>query len=154
MTRGELRDRLCVLFGGRVAEELLCGDVSTGAQDDLERATELSRQMICRFGMSDELGPVTLGRTTARYLPIDFGESRPYSEETARRIDVAVTTMLTEERERARKLLGKLRPVLEEIQQRLFTKETLERAELEAIVRGRIVAKPTIATTARVSLPV
>nr|WP_236644265.1 hypothetical protein [Sorangium cellulosum] len=56
MTRDELRDRLCVMLGGRIAEELCCGDISTGAQNDLERATETARQMVCRFGMSDVLG--------------------------------------------------------------------------------------------------
>ena len=69
MTREELLDRICVMLGGRVAEELACADISTGAQNDLERASETARQMVCRFGMSEALGPVTFGCACGLELP-------------------------------------------------------------------------------------
>ncbi|WP_437875983.1 ATP-dependent zinc metalloprotease FtsH [Sorangium sp. So ce513] len=140
MTRDELRDRLCVMLGGRIAEELCCNDISTGAQNDLERATETARQMVCRFGMSDVLGPLTFGRPVgARFLdtPVSLGEERNFSEETARAIDAEVRAAVTAAYERARALLKERLPVLHRIAERLLERETLERAELEAIAQGQ-----------------
>ena len=137
LTRGELRDRLCVMLGGRAAEELILDDISTGAHNDLERASETARQMVTRFGMTEELGPVTYGRnTSARFLktPVDLGEERNYSEETARAIDGAVRTLIDAEHERARRILRERRDALERIAQLLLERETVERAELEALV--------------------
>jgi cell division protease FtsH len=136
LTRDELRDRICVMLGGRVAEELCCGDASTGAEDDLDRATATARQMICRFGMSDAIGPVTLGAPSAlRYLdgPAELGEARNFSEETARRVDAAVRALVEAERDRAQALLEERRPALDRIAQRLLAAETLERSELESL---------------------
>ncbi|WP_438016434.1 ATP-dependent zinc metalloprotease FtsH [Sorangium sp. So ce315] len=140
MTRDELRDRLCVMLGGRIAEELCCSDISTGAQNDLERVTETARQMVCRFGMSDVLGPLTFGRPVgARFLdtPVSLGEERNFSEETARAIDAEVRAAVTAAYERARAVLKERLPVLHRIAERLLERETLERAELEAIARGQ-----------------
>ncbi|HKG90270.1 MAG TPA: ATP-dependent zinc metalloprotease FtsH [Gemmatimonadaceae bacterium] len=137
LTRGELRDRLCVMLGGRAAEEIALDDISTGAHNDLERASETARQMVTRFGMTDELGPVTYGRaTSARFLqtPVDLGEERNYSEETARAIDAAVRAMVDAEHERARRILEERRDVLDRIAQLLLERETVERVELEALV--------------------
>jgi len=136
MTSEELRDALCVMLGGRAAEELACGDISTGAQNDLERATELARQMVCRFGMST-LGAQTFGRpSSAQFLsPVSF-EERNFSEQTAQRIDEQVGGLLETERKRSRALLEAKRATLDGIAQRLLEKETLERAELEALVAG------------------
>ncbi|MGK3984670.1 ATP-dependent zinc metalloprotease FtsH [Sorangium sp. So ce136] len=140
MTRDELRDRLCVMLGGRIAEELCCDDISTGAQNDLERATETARQMVCRFGMSDVLGPLTFGRPVgARFLdsPVSLGEERNFSEETARAIDAEVRAAVTAAYERGRALLKERLQVLHRIAERLLEREALERADLEAIVRGQ-----------------
>ncbi|MGK4001255.1 ATP-dependent zinc metalloprotease FtsH [Sorangium sp. So ce1036] len=140
MTRGELRDRLCVMLGGRIAEELCCKDISTGAQNDLERATETARQMVCRFGMSDALGPLTFGRPAgARFLdsPVSLGEERNFSEETARAIDAEVRATVTAAYERSRAVLKERLPVLHRIAERLLERETLDRSDLEAIVRAQ-----------------
>ena len=139
MTRGELNDRLAVMLGGRAAEELSCGDISTGAQNDLERATETARQMVCRFGMSDVLGPLTFGRPAgAKFLetPVSLGEERNFSEETARAIDAEVRATVERAHERARAVLRQKKHVLERIATQLLDVETLEREDLEAIMRA------------------
>ncbi len=137
MTREELRDRICVMLGGRAAEELCCEDISTGAQNDLERATETARQMVCRFGMSEKLGPLTYGRPAGmRFLeaPVMLGEERNFSEETAQAIDAEVRSLVDAEHKRARAILTERRAVLDAIAERLLAVETLERAELEKMV--------------------
>jgi cell division protease FtsH len=137
MTRDELLDRLCVLLGGRSAEELACGAVSTGAQDDLERASEIARQMVCRFGMSESLGNVTWGRPGAsRFLsfPGEGGAERDFSEETARAIDAEVRRIVKGAHDRALELLHTRREALDSIAAELLSHETLERAQLEALV--------------------
>jgi len=127
-----------VLMGGRTAEELACADISTGAEDDLERATEMARQMVCRFGMSDALGPVTLGRSgRARFLPMMDATERDFSEETARRIDAEIKALLVAEHQRARHELEANRVALDAIANELLQHETLQRSELEAIVQSK-----------------
>ncbi|MCG8557225.1 MAG: ATP-dependent zinc metalloprotease FtsH [Proteobacteria bacterium] len=142
VTRDELSDRICVMLGGRAAEEIVCNDVSTGAQDDLERATETARQMVCRFGMSETLGLVTLGRPAgARFLnPAGFGEERNYSEETARTIDAEVRSMVAAQYTRAQQILRDRRSELNAVTKRLLEQETLERDELEALATPVTVA--------------
>jgi cell division protease FtsH len=140
MTRAELLDRIAVMLGGRIAEQLVLGDLSTGAENDLERATETARQMVCRFGMSDKLGPLTFGRPVgARFLeaPVIFGDDRNFSEETARAIDAEVRSIVETEHRRARVVLESRRGALSEIAERLLERETLERDEIETIAGGR-----------------
>jgi cell division protease FtsH len=136
MTRDELRDRICVLLGGRAAEEIACKDISTGAEDDLERATELAKHMVCRFGMSEALGPLTYGASPARLMPWapDFPQARAFSEDTLRLIDAEVKAIVVTEHTRAREHLGRQRRSLDAIARELLTHETLQRAELEALV--------------------
>jgi cell division protease FtsH len=136
MTEDELHDRLCVLLAGRTAEEIACGEVSTGAENDYEKATEIARQMVCRFGMSDRLGPMTYGRHEARMLvmPVDFGNDRNFSEETARVIDSEVRALIDEAHGRARVILIDRSATLAAIARELLEHETLERADLERIV--------------------
>jgi cell division protease FtsH len=137
VTRSELEDRICVMLGGRAAEELCCDDISTGAQNDLERATETARQMVCRFGMSERLGAVTFGRPAgARFLelPVVLGEERNFSEETARAIDEEVHRIVQSQHRRAVELLLQRREALERLAQALLDKETLERSDVEAIL--------------------
>ncbi len=139
MTRDELRDRICVLLGGRAAEEIFCLDVSTGAEDDLTRATELARQMICRFGMSDALGPMTFepGGPSRAPLPwaADLGPQRPFSEETLRLIDSEVRAVMAAEHTRAREHLTRRSRALAAISTELVAHETLDREGLETAVR-------------------
>lgn len=137
MTRDELRDRICVMLGGRVAEHLIFGDVSTGAMNDLERATETARQMVCRFGMSEALGPITYGDSAHRPLELPQLGNRPFSEETARAIDIEVRRIVETEEKRAQALLSERPAELETIAGRLLENETIDRDELERIATPR-----------------
>src|SRR5437879_2198353 len=102
LTRSELEDRIAVLLGGRVAEELVYGEISTGAHNDLERASELARLMVTKYGMSERLGLATYGDTTPLFLKgAGFGGERDYSEETARAIDAEVRAILDRTDDRA-----------------------------------------------------
>jgi cell division protease FtsH len=148
ITRDELRDRICVMLAGRAAEEIVCVDISTGAQNDLERSTETARQMVCRFGMSDKLGPQTFGQPGGnRFLetPAMFGEQRNFSEETARLIDAEVKSIVEIEHARALSILEERRELLSTIAERLLIEETLERTDLEQMVAT---AAPLIADQA------
>jgi cell division protease FtsH len=130
LTRGELLDRIATMLGGRAAEELVCEDVSTGAQNDLERATETARAMIMRFGMGKAMGLMTAGSQELRYLDVPDLAPRSVSEETARAVDLEVRALLERERERALEILRTRREVLERIVARLLEVETIDRAEL------------------------
>jgi cell division protease FtsH len=137
MTRDELLDRICVMMAGRTAEAVVFEDASTGAENDLERATETARQMICRFGMSSKLGPVTMGRSLgARFLEgaLPMGEERNFSEETARAVDAEIRSVLDSQQSRAQEVLERRRHALERIAGALLERETIERSELEAIL--------------------
>ena len=136
MTKDELLDRIAVMLGGRAAEEVVVGDLSTGASNDLERATETARQMICRFGMSEKLGPLTYGKPqSSRFLEsaMSFGDERNFSEETSRIIDHEVRALIEGQYARARSILEQKRGVLQTIAERLLVVETLERTELERL---------------------
>jgi cell division protease FtsH len=144
MTRAELDDRIAVMLGGRVAEQVIFDDISTGAQNDLERATETARQMVCRFGMSDALGPVTYGEGSgSRFLDAagGLGQHRGFSEETARAIDAEVRAIVEREERRARAVLEERRAELEAIATRLLETETIDRTELEQIAVPRRVTR-------------
>ncbi|MDX1984427.1 MAG: ATP-dependent zinc metalloprotease FtsH [Bryobacteraceae bacterium] len=137
MTRSELEDRIAVMLGGRAAEEICHPDVSTGAADDLECASELARQMVTRFGMSVEMGKVAYGRSAqSKYLPLPGMEGRNYSDETARRIDTEVRRLVDAMYARARQALERRREELERIIAGLIEKETLHRDELQALLRS------------------
>jgi cell division protease FtsH len=137
MTKPEIEDKIAVMFGGRAAEEIIYdGIVSTGASNDLERASELARQMVTRFGMSDKLGQVTYGNPrTGQFLQSPFGvEERNYSERTAEQIDEEVRRIMDEIYNRVRDILSMRRNSLEEIARELIRKETLSRDELERLL--------------------
>jgi cell division protease FtsH len=137
MTKPEIEDQLAVMLGGRAAEELVYhGEISTGAADDLERASELARQMVTRFGMSERLGPLTYGRPlTSRFLPPAFAaEERNYSEHTAELIDEEARQIVDETYQRVKTILTHRRAELERIAQELMRKETLNRDELEQLL--------------------
>ena len=138
LTQAELLDRLDVLLGGRAAEALVFGDVSTGAQDDLQRATSLARDMITRYGMSEALG---LGVYEAPrplvFLDVPGAAAREYSEDTAQAIDAEVRALLAAAHERVRGTLTERRAALEAIAGALLEREVIDRDEL-----GRLVAQP------------
>ena len=138
MTRSELLGRVSVLLGGRVAEEMVFGDVSSGAQNDLQRATEIARTMVTQFGMSEKLGLVSLeGPRTPLFLPIPTHAPKEYSEETARLIDEEVKKIISQAHAKAREILGSHRSALEELAKLLLEKEVVERPELQAILKVR-----------------
>jgi len=131
----ELEARLAVLLGGRAAEEIIFGQVSTGAANDLERATELARRMVCEFGMSSALGPVAFTRSGQRHLGGPRAEEpRLHSEATAREIDREVASIVADAAERARALLERHRASLEAVAEHLLEHEVLDRDELLAIL--------------------
>ncbi|MGQ0814445.1 MAG: ATP-dependent zinc metalloprotease FtsH [Gemmatimonadota bacterium] len=135
LQRKELDDRLTVLLGGRAAEEIVFGEMSSGAANDLERATEMARQMVTQLGMSEALGPVTLGRRRTTFLqPQDMVESREYSEATAQTIDGEIRRMLLDAHRRALEILERDRHFLEVIARRLLEKEVMDRAELRELL--------------------
>jgi cell division protease FtsH len=136
MTRSELLARIYVLLGGRVAEEMIFNDVSTGAQNDLQRATEIARTMVTQFGMSDKLGLVSLeGPRTPLFLPVPMQSTREYSDDTAWLIDAEVKRILTEAHQKVKGTLATHRAALEELAQLLLKKEVVERPELQAILK-------------------
>ncbi len=138
MTRSELLDRVSTLLGGRVAEKLVLNDISTGAQNDLERATQIVRQMIMEYGMSDTLGPITLGRKQDQvFLGRDLGRDRDYSEEIAKAIDQEIRKTIDDCYQNAQDILEKDRSKLEKIAQALLEKETINSKEIKALVEGR-----------------
>ncbi len=137
MTKSEIEDQLAVMLGGRAAEEIIFnGEISTGAANDLERASELARQMVTRFGMSERLGHLTYGRPlTSRFLPSPFtAEERNYSERTAELIDEETRQIVDEIYERVQTILTNRREELERIAQELIHKETLDRDELAQLL--------------------
>ncbi len=137
MTQPQLEDQIAVLLGGRTAEELHYGGVaSSGAADDLERATALVRQMVTRFGMSDPLGPLTYGRSLAgQFIKSSFDmEERNYSEQTAEKIDEESRRIVETTHKRVAEILMRRREPMERIARELMRKETLDRAELDALL--------------------
>jgi len=137
MTRSELEDRIAVLLGGRVAEELVYGEVSTGAHNDLERATELARLMVTKYGMSERVGLATYGERQGLFLKGGgIGGEREYSEATARTIDEEVRALLDRTHDRVRGLLTTKKAVLVAAAQELKRTETLEGERLRRALAG------------------
>jgi cell division protease FtsH len=135
MTRAELLDRLDVLLGGRVAEELIFGDVSTGAQDDLQRATDMARHMVTRYGMSEALGLATFeAPRRALFLDVPSMAQREYSENTAHRIDAAIEQLLEDAHARVRETLSAKRALLTSLAKLLIEKEVVSREDLAALL--------------------
>ena len=142
-TRSEMLDELKVLLGGRVAEALVLKEISSGASNDLQRATSLARQMICEYGMSTELGPVTFGhRQDQVFLGRDIARDKNYSEEIAAKIDKEIRKFLDEAYQKTEELLQNNIDKLHLIAQALIEKETLEGSEIEQLMKyGRILDK-------------
>jgi cell division protease FtsH len=134
MTRTELLDRLDVLLGGRVAEELIFGDVSTGAQDDLQRATDIARHMITRYGMGEALGLATFEPPRPMFLPVPTGGPKEYSERTAETIDAEIQTLLEAAHARVRETLTAKRLTLETLAKRLVETEVVDREALTQLI--------------------
>ncbi|MFA7621520.1 MAG: ATP-dependent zinc metalloprotease FtsH, partial [Aminobacteriaceae bacterium] len=135
MSKNELLDKICVLFGGRVAEELKFGDVTTGAGNDLERATQIARQMVTEFGMSEKLGLVKLGRKHSEvFLGRDIGEDRNYSDAIAYAIDQEVKAIIDGCYEKVRSILIENSKEMDMIAEALLEREILEGKELDELL--------------------
>ena len=139
MTREELENKMAVLLGGRAAELIVFGHLSTGAADDLRRVTDIARSMVTRYGMSEKLGNVAYDRDPRTFLtgpdlPSPQRE-RDYAETTAATVDEEVRAIVERTFQRTVELLKERRDVLERTAQRLLEKETLEEAELMALVK-------------------
>ena len=138
MTREELLDRICVMLGGRVAEELACNDISTGAQNDLERATEISRAMVTEYGMSPKIGPVSFGhdgfRQGAGFLYP--GSSPELSDDLAALIDEETARLVNEAHDRATEVLTRHRGLLDQLSKILIVNEVIDGPDLQAYFDG------------------
>jgi len=149
MSKKELTNRICVLLGGRVAEEIHFSDITTGAQNDLERATQIARQMVTEFGMSDTLGPVTLGRKQHEvFLGRDIMEDRNYSDEVAYAIDQEVRSIVESCYERVRNILKENQEAHVRIARTLLVEEVIEGDRLDSLLEEGIVGSPEAAEEA------
>ena len=134
VTRSELIDQLAMLLGGRVAEELVFDEPTTGAQDDIQRCTRIAKQMVTEFGMSD-LGPLALGQNESQpFLGRDLGHVQDYSDQVAARIDAEVGRLVDEAHDEARDILTKYRDKLDSMASRLLEKESLEKEEVAEVL--------------------
>jgi cell division protease FtsH len=133
----KLMDQLCMSLGGRIAEELVFGEISSGAASDIEHVTSLSRAMVMRWGMSEKLGPLAFGQRDGEvFLGRDFAARPDYSEETARQIDSEVRGIVFGAYERAKALLGENLEVLKRVSDALIEYETIDAADLDMLISG------------------
>jgi cell division protease FtsH len=136
-TLAELNDNMAMTLGGRAAEEVVFGEITTGAANDLEKATSMAKQMVMRWGMSEKLGPRVLGHNQAQpFLGREFSQEPDYSEEVAREIDGEIRRIIEDAHKRARDILAERRDQLDRVARILIERETLERSEFEALLDG------------------
>ena len=130
-----LENTISILFGGRIAEQIIFGEITTGAGNDLERATDLARRMVCEWGMSDELGPLTYGKKEEQiFLGREIAQHRDFSEETARQIDIAVKKIIYQAKDTALKLLEENKDILARMAEELLERETIVLTDIETIM--------------------
>jgi cell division protease FtsH len=135
MTRSELEAKLKVLLGGRVAEEVKYQEISTGAQNDLERATDIARSMVVEYGMSEAIGPISYGRGgRSIFLGAEMPDRKVYSEKLAAEIDAEVKRIVESAQDAVRHILADKKDKLELLAQRLLEKEVVEKEELKALL--------------------
>ena len=136
-SRPELMDTLAKNLGGRTAEELVFGEVTTGAEDDLNKTTDTAKRMVMRWGMSEKLGPRTFGRDSGQpFLGRDFGHEADYSEEIAREIDDEIRRIVEDAHERARKVLTEHMDEMQRLSKILIEYETIDREQFQALLAG------------------
>jgi len=136
--REHLLNNIAILLGGRAAEEIALQHMTTGAGNDIERATALARKMVTEWGMSDKLGPLAYGKKEEQiFLGREIAQHRDYSEHTAIEIDEEVKRIVSENYEKAKKMISERRETLDRLTKALLEKETLDGSEIEAIVNGQ-----------------
>ncbi|MCK4268656.1 MAG: cell division protein FtsH, partial [Actinomycetia bacterium] len=146
----ELLDEVAMLLGGRAAEDLFLGDVTTGAQNDLERATKLARRMVCEWGMSEKLGALTLGQKQHEvFLGRDLSHNPDYSQQIAFEIDTEIRRIIDEAYEKDRKILKDDKKRVEAIVAKLIEQETLEKDELVQLLSKTFDSSKAVAATAK-----
>ena len=132
-----LYNNIAILLGGRVAEELVLNHTTTGAGNDIERATDLARKMVCEWGMSDKLGPLTFGKKEEEiFLGREIAKHRDYSEHTAVEIDNEVKRLVLENYERAKTIIKSNMQGLKAIAEALLEKEVLDAPEIDKLLQG------------------
>jgi cell division protease FtsH len=137
-TKEQLQSRIAVCMGGRIAEDMVFQEISTGAQNDIEQATEMARKMVCEWGMSETLGPLTYGKKEEQiFLGKEFNRHQDYSEATALKIDAEIKRIVTEQYERAQRTLTDNREILNRVAEALLEHEVLDADQLKALVEGR-----------------
>ncbi len=143
-----LHDQLAILLGGRIAEEITNGRLTTGAGNDLDRVSDLARKMVCEWGMSEAMGPITFGKREEQiFLGREISKTMDYSEETAVRIDQEVKRIVMENYDRARTLLTEQKIVLQRIADQLMVRESLDAEEIKRLVQGLPLAEAVTTTT-------
>jgi cell division protease FtsH len=142
-SREYLDDQIAVLLGGRIAEELSSGDITTGAGNDLDRATDLGRKMVCEWGMSEAIGPLTFGKKEEQiFLGRDFSQHQDYSEGTANKIDQEIRRIVGENYDRAKKTLEGHRNELNKMAEELLLREVLDANQVRRIANGETLEPP------------
>jgi cell division protease FtsH len=137
-SKAQMTDQIAMMLGGRVAEEVSVGDITTGASNDIERATQVAKQMVTRFGMSEKLGPQTFGDANHEvFLGRDFSANADYSQEVAYEIDKEISRLIDDAYEKARRILTERKAQLDLMAEVLIERETVDREELEALLDNR-----------------
>ena len=139
----EMKEEIVVLLGGRVAESLIFGDITTGASNDIERATDIARSMVTRYGMSQKLGPIAFGQSNDEiFIGRDMGHVKNYSEKVASEIDDEIYDIVKEGYDRVTQILTEHMDKLHEVAQVLLVKEKISGDEFDAIMKGTYVPEP------------
>jgi cell division protease FtsH len=142
-SREYLEDQIAILLGGRIAEEITIGSITTGAGNDLERATDLARRMVCEWGMSNAMGPLTFGKKEEQiFLGREIAQHQDYSEDTALRIDQEVKRFVTENYSRAQDLLVQHKQRLLDMADALLARETLDADQVRRLSAGQPIDDP------------
>ena len=146
MTKSKLLDEIAMMLGGRVAEEVMVGDVSTGASSDLQRATDIARKMVINFGMSDSIGMLFLGSEEEVFLGKEYGHTKNYSEDIAAKVDAEIAKILAEAKKHAKDILSKNKETVERVTRVLVEREKLNKEEFQKLMDGEelppVVKKP------------
>ena len=146
-SRDYLQDQIAILLGGRIAEEITMNSLTTGAGNDLERSTEMARKMVCEWGMSDQMGPLTFGKKEEQiFLGREIAQHHDYSEDTAVKIDQEVKRFVTHNYERAHKILNEHKDVLLKMADALLAREVLDAEQVRRLAAGLELDEPQPAT--------
>jgi cell division protease FtsH len=149
--REYLENNIAILLGGRAAEEIILHDFTTGAGNDIERATNLARKMVCEWGMSDKMGPLSYGKKEEQiFLGREFATHKDYSEETAKNIDIEVVSIVKRNYETAKKILTDHIEILHKIAEELLEKEVLNGAEIDVLI-GNVLPDVQLADSKKIS---